>query len=217
MIVVDSREKADFSDISSEKKMLDIGDFHILVENGEDPKLIVERKTVADYSASIKDGRLHEQEFRMKECGVQCVYIVEGNLNEDYGIDPEAIKNSTVNKVIHSGIPVFYSSTLETTKSILKRLEKSVLSKDKSLEKRSTYLSNSKIKKCTESNSFEMILMTIPGVSNTTAGVIKNQYGTLPNLMKELEKEGPSCLSNLSLGSKKIGKLSEKIYKYLGF
>lgn len=215
MIIVDSREKADFSDLSSEKKTLDIGDFHIYDSKGS-LELIIERKTVADYAASIKDGRLHEQLFCMKECGIMTVYIVEGNLNEDHGIDPEVLKGSTVNKTVHSGIPVYYTGNLEGTKSVIKRLDTSVQKKDPS--KSSTYLGSSKIKKCTEDNAFERILMTISGVSEKTASAIKNHYGTLPNLMTEFKEKGPEILSGIELSSKKIGpKLSTKIYKYLGF
>uniref|UniRef100_T1J8L5 Crossover junction endonuclease MUS81 n=1 Tax=Strigamia maritima TaxID=126957 RepID=T1J8L5_STRMM len=39
---------------------------------------IVERKRMDDLSSSIKDGRFHEQKFRMKECGLRHpIYLVE--------------------------------------------------------------------------------------------------------------------------------------------
>ncbi len=216
MIIVDTRENGNFDEF--EKKMLEVGDFHFFKEGSSVPSLIVERKIVKDYVASIKDGRLHEQCFRLREIssGVRIAYIIEGNLNEtgSESITPDTIKNSTINKVVHFGIPVFYTASLEGTKALLLRLDKSV--QDYEPSERSTYLSCTKTKKSTEENSFERILMTIPGISSSGADAIKDKFETLPKLMKALECDH-SCLIGLKIGSKGIGeKTAKKIRLFLG-
>lgn len=61
-------------------KMKDPRDLSRLGEEGEEIVLdwIVERKRLDDLIGSIKDGRFHEQKFRMKKSGVKnIVYIIE--------------------------------------------------------------------------------------------------------------------------------------------
>ena len=70
-----------FKDILIEKKSLDLGD--IIIKNDEDKEiLIIERKTISDLIASIKDGRYSEQSYRLN--GVEhenhnILYLIEGS------------------------------------------------------------------------------------------------------------------------------------------
>jgi ERCC4-type nuclease len=62
---------------------LPIGDIIICDDNQE--KLVIERKSVADLLASIKDGRYEEQSYRLN--GIQIhnhniVYLIEGDVNK---------------------------------------------------------------------------------------------------------------------------------------
>jgi ERCC4-type nuclease len=81
MIVYDHRENASgipnliglFDDsISLEEKSLVLGDFLIA------ERILIERKTALDAVASIKDGRLFEQVFRMLDSEYQPILILEG-------------------------------------------------------------------------------------------------------------------------------------------
>lgn len=70
----------DLGDVMWVAKMKDPRDLSRLGEEGEEIVLdwIVERKRLDDLIGSIKDGRFHEQKFRMKKSGVKnVVYIVE--------------------------------------------------------------------------------------------------------------------------------------------
>jgi ERCC4-type nuclease len=61
---------------------LDIGDI-LISDKNKVPVLIIERKTIADLSASIKDGRYTEQSFRLNGNSVHnhnIVYLIEGNI-----------------------------------------------------------------------------------------------------------------------------------------
>ena len=69
-IKVDIREKDLYTLISNKTKAeyenLTLGDIVISVKN---ELVIIERKTLKDLAASIKDGRYREQSFRLNECG----------------------------------------------------------------------------------------------------------------------------------------------------
>lgn len=61
---------------------LEVGDFVWVARNGCGKELllpyIVERKRMDDLGKSIKDGRFHEQKFRLRQCGLQnVIYLVE--------------------------------------------------------------------------------------------------------------------------------------------
>ena len=61
---------------------LPIGDIILCDDLGQE-KAIVERKSLADLAASIRDGRYKEQGFRLNQCDLhnhQIYYLVEGDL-----------------------------------------------------------------------------------------------------------------------------------------
>lgn len=103
---VDNREKAIHEHINAvfcEKPMfcvtinspefcqLEIGDFVIIAQNADMSQsqvlAIIERKTLEDYAASLKDGRMMNTEKLLKlreESGCQVYYLIEGNINTGY-------------------------------------------------------------------------------------------------------------------------------------
>uniref|UniRef100_A0A182S9Q6 Crossover junction endonuclease MUS81 n=1 Tax=Anopheles maculatus TaxID=74869 RepID=A0A182S9Q6_9DIPT len=81
--------------IAHEVRRLSVGDFVWIVKDdgGREFLLpyVLERKRIDDLASSIKDGRFHEQKFRLKQCGLpNVIYLVEhlGN-NRQVGV-PEA-------------------------------------------------------------------------------------------------------------------------------
>jgi len=63
-------------------EMLPLGD--IIINDGENDCVIIERKTISDLSASIKDGRYEEQSYRLN--GIQhhnhnIIYLIEGDFD----------------------------------------------------------------------------------------------------------------------------------------
>ncbi len=61
---------------------LPLGD--IIISNKEDDKLYIERKTISDLSASIKDGRYEEQSYRLNGLNHpnhNIIYLIEGDIN----------------------------------------------------------------------------------------------------------------------------------------
>jgi ERCC4-type nuclease len=73
-----------FKELKVAVEVLPLGDI-ILTENETD-KVIIERKSVADLLASIKDGRYEEQSYRLN--GIQghanhnTIYLIEGDVNK---------------------------------------------------------------------------------------------------------------------------------------
>ena len=84
-IVCDSREGDVFThlqdeDIPVSRETLEFGDF--LIKLGDDPKVLLERKTWADLSGSISDGRVDEQieglVSKRDTLGIRVGFILEG-------------------------------------------------------------------------------------------------------------------------------------------
>ena len=68
--------------ITLQSENLPLGDIIICEDNGSE-KIILERKTLQDLAASIRDGRYKEQSFRLNECNLHnhnIMYLIEGNL-----------------------------------------------------------------------------------------------------------------------------------------
>ena len=62
-------------------KSLDLGDY--LIENEDKSLILIERKSLADLEASIKDGRYSEQSYRLNDCAIanhNIVYLIEGSI-----------------------------------------------------------------------------------------------------------------------------------------
>lgn len=73
-----------FNDIKLVKESLPLGDIIICGDNN-DEKVIIERKTLRDLSASIKDGRYEEQSYRLN--GIShpnhnIIYLIEGSMEK---------------------------------------------------------------------------------------------------------------------------------------
>ena len=63
------------------QKNLDLGDYVFYDEVNNKPLLIIERKSLSDLEASIKDGRYKEQSYRLNESPIHnhnVIYLLEG-------------------------------------------------------------------------------------------------------------------------------------------
>ena len=92
-IILDERETALYSTCTSilsekeklEKEVLNLGDI-IIVNDNNDILLIIERKSLSDLLASIKDGRYEEQSHRLQHAsGIpthNIIYVIEGMFSQ---------------------------------------------------------------------------------------------------------------------------------------
>ena len=94
---------------------MSIGDYLI------DERVLVERKTLPDLVASIKDGRLFRQALRLVEAEPWCVIVLEGTARAlaDSGMRREAIQGALIALALYLGIPLLRSTGPEETARLL--------------------------------------------------------------------------------------------------
>jgi ERCC4-type nuclease len=112
-----------FKDIKLISQTLPLGD--IIINDGTDDCIIIERKTLSDLAASIKDGRYEEQSYRLN--GLQhhnhnIVYLIEGDMYR-FNAFKERIDKQTLYSAMFSinyfkGFSVMRSNNLEETAMI---------------------------------------------------------------------------------------------------
>ncbi|XP_055377830.1 crossover junction endonuclease MUS81 [Condylostylus longicornis] len=127
--------------ISHEVRRLSIGDFAWICRDSHNNELIlpyiVERKRMDDFATSIRDGRFHEQKFRLRNSGIQnIIYLIEnyGN-NQHIGLPIQTLMQAAVNTQLHSGFQVQFTQNHRETLSYLTTLTKILIEmfKDKTL------------------------------------------------------------------------------------
>lgn len=114
-----------FSKIIVVTESLPLGDF-IIADEKED-KLIIERKTINDLLASIKDSRYEEQSYRLNGTNHHnhnIVYLIEGDVNRVNRFKDNNIEKLTAYSAMFSlnyfkGFSVFRSFTMEESALIL--------------------------------------------------------------------------------------------------
>ncbi|XP_035915434.1 crossover junction endonuclease MUS81-like [Anopheles stephensi] len=100
--------------VAHEVRRLTVGDFAWIVkaDDGREFLLpyILERKRIDDLASSIKDGRFHEQKFRLKQCGLpNVIYLIEhlGN-NRQVGVPEATLTQAALNTYVQ-GFTVKYT------------------------------------------------------------------------------------------------------------
>lgn len=234
-IIVDNREREIIKIIKSLVKLnklvnitqLPIGDLVIIVEGT--PVFIIERKTLTDAAASIKDGRWREQKTRLKSWCVQnsqphnhVLYIIEGDWakyrENKPRLPPSTLKSAIVNTMIRDGFRILQTeSTTDTIRVLIKMIK--CLEKDgyygcKSEPTTSSrYLSVNVIKKknLTPEVCYIQQLACIPGLSVGLARTISSQYPTFSSLITAIKND-----DKILLKIPKIGKtLNYRIIQYI--
>lgn len=230
-IIIDNRESSLWKIISErdldiykdkiniQKKQLDIGDIHILIN---DILYLYERKTTNDLLASINDGRYKEQKERMKVSGaISLNYLIEGdNIISGKNKNQKKLTSVYYNSIYRDGINVLFMKDIEETATFI------LLLASKMVEKPDNYLGNTNVndyidvckikteKKMNidKDNCYLLQLSQIPSISKELAKKIKEKYPTLMNLMMSLKENDEKLLTKIDgIGSKK----AKIIYDYL--
>lgn len=110
-----------FKDLKIDIKQLPLGDI-IISSNENVDNILVERKTLSDLAASIKDGRYEEQSYRLN--GLQLhnhniVYLIEGDLGK-FNSFKERIDKQTIYSAMFSinyfkGFSLMRTNTIDET------------------------------------------------------------------------------------------------------
>jgi len=117
-----------FKNITIQSEVLPIGD--IIIADDKEEKLIIERKSVNDLLASIKDGRYEEQSYRLNGTthhNHNIIYLIEGDVNRVNRFKSD-VTNNTEKLTLYSamfslnyykGFSVFRSFSLIETATII--------------------------------------------------------------------------------------------------
>jgi len=117
-----------FKDIQLTIESLPLGD--IIINDGTQDKLIIERKSINDLSASIKDGRYEEQSYRLNGLDMHnhnIIYLIEGNINQTNSfkfnfkerVDKLTIYSAIFSILYYKGFSILRSTDLDETATIL--------------------------------------------------------------------------------------------------
>ena len=134
-IVIDVRERdlsAAFEahDVPFQRAQLDIGDVEIHV--GDVKRMVVERKTMMDLAASVKDGRYREQKERLmatSSSGSKIVYVLEGGpailfdgrMRSIGGLSPATIQGCFLSMSLKDGIRAVCTADVADTAAFIMR------------------------------------------------------------------------------------------------
>jgi len=119
-----------FKDLQIEVVNLPIGDIILLDEKEENEnlkeKVIIERKSLNDLAASIKDGRYEEQSYRLNGSNTHnhnIIYLIEGDLTKfnlfKQRMDKMTLYSSIISLNYYKGFSVFRSNDIQETALII--------------------------------------------------------------------------------------------------
>lgn len=186
---------------------LEHGDIHICVSG--DPLMIIERKTIADLAASIKDGRYKNQKARLLATYPRSAlyYVIEGSVDymtvdtsqtTVHGISIRALKSCIINTMVRDDIKVVITKNAAETfafiESVYSRIvedpDKYTATSSETVQTVQTATEVTIISsKCdTAAKCYENQLCQVPDVSAKTAKAIMNWYPSLKEMYEALGK-----------------------------
>lgn len=230
-ILIEGSEK--FKDIIILSENLLLGDI-IIRDNDNIDLLIIERKTINDLTASIKDGRYSEQSLRLKSLELHnhnIIYLIEGNIGFN---NKQVVYSSMFSINYFKGFSLYRSYDIDESAYIIcnafikiqkekikepyyKTIITNELNENTTEKKDIPYCSVIKKKKSdniTPENFGEIILTQLPGISSITAIAIMKEYKTFNNLLSAL-KENKDVLTNFTYENdkKQKRKLNKTVLK----
>lgn len=245
-ILVDSAEPSDlkkyFKERGEKEKDLfveisnnEVGDFWICNPSG-DVVAVVERKTHADLSHSMTDGRFTEQRERMQllenahKGKVDLVFVMEEsklfvNMSSNGRKSVELIraKNKAAEmSLLCRGFIVFhvenYKDIFDHMKTLIRiskeRIENKAFESTYGVSKIIVKNMCCKPKLKTPELAVAAFVGCISGVSETKAMNIQKEYKTIPQLIEALKSKGPHALAR-KMSVRNESKLSERIHNML--
>lgn len=175
--------------------------------------IVIERKSVRDFEASILDGRYREQRGRIlsycQEHKTQPLYILEGGLSSGTGrLEKKALMKFLNRLVFHYQIPVLQTGSVRETAELIQHLmdqwteDPTSLQRTTELIKVSDGIHVQKKANAADPKQFAIAcLAQCPGVSVKMAEVLITSLGTLKAVMEADTKQ----LAEIKVGSRKVG------------
>ena len=216
------RELLEKNGVDFVTKALELGD--ILIEHPK-RQILIERKTIADFHASITDGRYKNQKLRLLEWRNKIDEQMDARKNIIYLFEEKQGDNkdraywgALVNMIFRDNIGVIQCDGMVRTAQIITDIKKK-LDEDKFDElegggKNISLEGYAKGKYNTPKHCYLGQLSLIPGVSPAMAEKIAEKY---PNMRALLDEMDVKELGNIRISEKRrLGdKLAEKIRTYI--
>lgn len=221
-LVVDKREHRVLAELRSqstnfsvtvEEAVLDIGDFHVVVN--DNVHHVIERKTCSDLLSSLVDGRYKEQSFRLQEHAVDnkdIYYVIESNnLSRDQRLV------SCVFSLNKKGFSVFRTRDVKDTAYFLLGLatkaQKECTTQKNPVSYTSTISKNKK--KLDKLYVTVSVYSALPKISTKTAEALQEKYPHVEGLINALRKE-EDVVTQLQVNGRRISSAAvDSMRKYL--
>jgi ERCC4-type nuclease len=220
---IDYRERQILNAIpGSQESNLELGD--VQLRKGDCIAIIIERKTISDLAASIKDNRYKEQKsrlfaFRGEHPLIRIVYIIEGFYSFDESfkcahMSNKVLSSAIINTMLRDGIFIVMTKNVGETVSYIKALRDRfdanpdmymgcLSNAGTSVDYAQVVASNVKTKKKDNIDvdaCFIMQMSCIPGISAKKASDIAHHLGinTIHKLIDHITNNGGvKCLTNV--------------------
>jgi ERCC4-type nuclease len=186
--------------IEINSKNLELADIIIIIES-INKTFYFERKTLADLTSSITDGRYKEQKKRLLSNidPNNITYIIEGDtINKSLLRNNTSIQSVYFRTLYRDNIKIIFTNNIQETVTfilsfvcnIIKCPDKYINNIDNNID---NYLSNVKIKSkkienITPDNCYLLQLSQIPTISFIISKYISEKYSSMPILINELQK-----------------------------
>jgi ERCC4-type nuclease len=225
-LIISLNEAETKNKITIIQKNLDNGDYVFYDEINDKPLLIVERKSLSDLEASIKDGRYKEQSFRLNELPIHnhnIIYLLEGAIINYKDVAFRSTLYSTLFSLnYYKGFSVINTLNQIETATMLIAFGSKLMRENKpsfysehvtnvgsvsnttenNCENYIATLKTSKKSHINRENIFQLMLMQIPGISSVSASALSNEYKTMENLLQSLKDENANAtFENIKLAS----------------
>jgi ERCC4-type nuclease len=208
-------------------EMLPLGDV-IISDDDDNELIIIERKSINDLLASIKDGRYEEQSYRLSGSPIHnhnIIYLIEGLIHAKK-VDENVVYSAIFSLNHYKGFSVMRTVSMEESAVFIVNSAKKMMANNR-LKKCPHYSSQSpapslsetpivdnnantnnnsyssvvkKVKKdnITADNIGEIMLCQIPGISSITAGAIMTHFDGSLQTLLTRIKECPDCLKEVT-------------------
>lgn len=236
VVTVDVKERFDYSQLQElvaastkqpctvETKQMDVADFRISVDGGKSTIMFLERKTLPDLAASLRDGRYAEQKIRqLAETTTRYKgYVIErtkplGSVmgeKQFYGV----LASLSVKSQMQTYVTNSSDETLQLIASLCKKLLDVAAKHHEEGDTVSYYeksikhaQQSTKAKNITPELCYRLQLAQIPGISLNYATCIANtpEFASMRLLVtKLLEDEGQAVLADVKVSPKRrLGKV----------
>ncbi|GAB4315376.1 MAG: DEAD/DEAH box helicase [Promethearchaeota archaeon] len=199
-VVADSREtsspvvrKLDLLGATLELRTLPVADYVV------GPDVGVERKSAADFAASVKDGRLFDELSSLRKAFRSPVLLLEGDPLSVPGLSPAAALGALAAVTVRFHVPTLRTRDPEETAAYLYALAKHCQKKEK---KDVPIRLGHKVRDL--DSVLEEMLVRVPGINVTRAKRLLRRFRSLPDLFAAEEDE-----------IKEVAGVGSKLAKYL--